>query len=204
MTYLRALCAPLFVAANLVVACGGPTPETPDPAAISAPTVPTDSDATEPPPETIPSGFAFPVPVPLTAGNADIYAQRALFHRTGSMCFTHIDVDGGIGGIDFDAMAATLAGDGGLLDDGRSYVGPLDGALTALELEPTGIEVGGVAYGIGLVTAERAQPQLPAGSVWTPRLERFDLADGRTGWTLSGSWIAVVDRPCSVLPLTPD
>jgi hypothetical protein len=185
----------------LLVACVvAPSASTPRPNA--RPTAPIEVLPTEPPSVVIPSGFDLEVPSPLTAGNAWMYAQRALFRRTGSMCFTHIDVDGGIGDIEFDGMAAKLVGDIGLLEDGRSYVGTLDGALAALDLERTGIEVGGVAYGIGVVTVERAMPQLPTGSVWTPRLERFELADGRIGWTLSGPWIAVVDRSCGVLPTT--
>jgi hypothetical protein len=183
-----------------ILACGGPPPQ--PVGTVAPPAAPRETDPSEPPPGTIPPGFVFPVPFPLTAGNADIYAQRALFARTGSMCFTHMDVDGGIGGIDFDALAATLDSQVGLLEDGRSYVGPLAGALPALDLEPTGIDVDGVAYGIGVVTAERAEPQLPAGTVWAPRLERFGLADGRSGWTLSGPWVAVVDRSCGVLPAT--
>lgn len=175
----------------------------PGEASFALPTAPPEDLPTEPPPGTIPPGFVFPVPAPLAEGNADIYAQRALFLRTGSLCFTHLDVDGGIRDIDFDAMAAKLAGTTGPLEDGRSYVGRLSDALPALDLEATGIEVGRVAYGIGVVTARQALPQLPAGTVWAPRLERFDLADGRTGWTLSGPWIAVVPRECSVLPTTP-
>jgi hypothetical protein len=57
--------------------------------------------------------------------------------------------------------------------------------------------------GIGRVIHRRAMPQLPAGSVWTPRLVRFELADARTGWSLSGDWVAVVERTCGVLPTTP-
>ena len=203
----KSMCTPhvigtwLLPVIMLLIACSGAPG--PSPPVSALPTPPREDLPTEPPPATIPPGFVFPVPAPLTEGNADIYAQRALFDRTGSLCFTHMDVDGEYAG-DFEAMAAKLGGDEGLLEDGRSYVGPLEEALAALDLEPTGIVIGTIAYGIGLVTESRAMPQLPVGTVWTPKLRRFELADGRTGWTLSGPWIAVVDRPCSVLPTTPD
>jgi hypothetical protein len=195
--------AALLLVAILVVACTDPGPTTTDPGATFAlPTAPPESYPTEPPPGTIPPGFVFPVPVPLTEGNADIYAQRALFERTGSLCFTHLDAERA-GDPRVDGTAAKLDGDEGLLEDGDSFVGPLEHALPALDLESIGIEIGDVAYGIGRVIHRRALPQLPAGTVWTPRLDRFGLTDGRTGWTLSGSWIAVVDRACGVLPTTP-
>ena len=163
------------------------------------PTAPDENLPSEPPAVTIPPGFVFPAPSPMAEGNADIYAQKALFERTGSLCFTHFDVER-VGGVDYEAMASRLAGNEGLLEDGRSYVGPLDEALAALDLEPTGISLDSVAYGIGEVQSERAQPQLPSGAVWAPRLEPFKLADGRTGWSLSGPWIAVVERECGVVP----
>ncbi len=199
----------LLLAAIAVAACTFTQREEPptdlDPTTtFSLPTAPVEDFPTDPPPASIPPGFVFPVPAPLTTGNADIYAQRALFLRTGSLCFTHVDDEGGIDHNAFESMAAKLGGRDGLLEDGRSYLGSLGDALPALDLEPTGIEVNGVAYGIGRVPENRAQPHLPAGSVWTPRLERFDLADGRSGWTLTSGWIAVVPRPCSVLPTTPD
>jgi hypothetical protein len=158
---------------------------------------------TEPSPLTIPSGFVLEVPSPMTEGNAWMYAQRALFERTGSLCFTTMEYEPG-DDPGYEAMAAKLVGSTGLLADGRSFVGPLEGALAAFHLQPTGIAIGRVAFGIGFVTPERAMPQLPAGTMWTPRLDRFDLNDGRTGWTLTATWIAVVDRTCSVLPTTPD
>jgi hypothetical protein len=186
----------------LVVACGvAPRPSTPPPSAL--PTAPQEVVPTDPPPVPIPSGFVLEVPSPLTAGNAWMYAQRALFERTGSLCFTTMEAEPG-GDPGYEAMAADLESSSGLLADGRSFVGRLDDALAAFHLQPTGIAIGHVAYGIGLVTPERAMPQLPAGTVWTPRLDRFDLNDGRTGWTLSATWIAVVDRTCSVLPTTLD
>ena len=132
-----------------------------------------------------------------------MYAQRALFERTGSLCFTTMEAEPG-GDPGYEAMAAELDGSTGLLADGRSFIGRLEDALATFDLQPTGIAIGRVAYGIGVVTPERAMPQLPVGTVWTPRLDRFDLSDGREGWTLSATWIAVVGRPCSVLPTTPD
>lgn len=202
----RTLCASLLPAAILLVACsvapGASSPATPGPEVTFAlPTAPPEDLPTEPPPVTIPPGFVLPVPSPLTAGNAWTYAQQELFERTGSLCFTHMEADGG-GDLRFDGMAAKLTGSVGLLEDGRSYVGPLKDALAALDLEATGIEADGVAYGIGLVTAERALLHLPMGTVWAPRLDRFELADGRTGWALSGPWIAVIGD-CGVLPTTP-
>jgi hypothetical protein len=167
------------------------------------PTAPPADLPSEPPPVTIPTGFVLELPTPLTAGNAWMYAQRALFERTGSLCFTSMESEPG-GDPGYEVMAAELVGSTGLLADGRSFVGRLEEAMAAFHLQPTGIAIGRVAYGIGVVTPERAMPQLPAGTVWTPRLDRFDLNDGRTGWTLSATWIAVVDRTCSVLPTTPD
>jgi hypothetical protein len=191
-----------LLAAAFLGGCGmppTPPPADPDPL-FTLPTAPPENYPTEPPPATIPPGFVFPVPAPLTEGNADIYAQRALFDRTGSMCFTHVDDEGGVAHL--DGLADTLAGPEGLLGDGRSYVGPLENTLAALDLEPTGIRVGNVAYGIGRVPPDTDLVHLPAGTVWTPRLTRFELADGRTGWSLTGGWIAVTE-PCSVLPTTP-
>jgi hypothetical protein len=186
----------------VLVACGPePSAATPGPNALPTPAQ-ADLPA-EAPPVSIPSGFVFPVPSPLTAGNAWIYAQRALFEHTGSLCFTTMESEPA-GDPGYEAMAAELVGSSGVLADGRSFVGRLEDALIAFDLQPTGIEIGGVAFGIGLVTPERAMPQLPVGTVWTPRLDRFDLNDGRTGWTLGATWIAVVDRTCSVLPTTPD
>jgi len=194
--------AALLLLAILAVACSGPDLATPDPGGtLALQTARPEHAPTEPPPGTIPPGFVFPVPVPLTEGNADIYAQRALFERTGSLCF-HLDAERA-GDLSFDGMAAKLDEDEGLLEDGDSYVGRLEHALPALDLEPVGIEIRDVAYGIGRVIHRRALPQLPAGTVWTPRLDRFALTDGRTGWTLNGSWIAVVDRACGVSPTTP-
>lgn len=188
--------AVLLPALLLTLACGGLPVATPaDPAAtVSLPTTPLETDRPAPPPGTIPPDFVFPVPGPLNEGNADIYAQRALFHRTGSMCFTEVDDEGG--GSHLQGLADKLTEPEGLLDDGRSYVGPLQDALAALDLEPTGIQVGDVAYGIGLVLSERALVHLPEGTVWAPRLTQFELADGRTGWSLTGGWIAVVGRDC--------
>ena len=192
----------LLTAAILIVACSGPGPSVPDSRrTLELPTAPPQTDPTEPPPGTIPPGFVFPVPTPLTEGNAWIHAQRALFQRTGSLCFAHVDDEGGVSHL--QGLADQLAEPEGLLADGRSYVGPLVDALAALDLEPTGIETGDVAYGIGVVRPERALVHLPAGTVWTPRLSRFELADGRTGWSLTGGWTAVVDRACGVLPTTP-
>ena len=185
----------------LLVACAvAPRPSTVGP--IAPPTAPREALPSDPPQISIPSGFIFPVPSPMTAGNAWIYAQRALFERTGSLCFTTMEAEPG-GDPGYEDMAGELVGRTGLLADGRSFVGPLEDALIAFHLEPAGIAVGHVAYGIGLVTPERAMPQLPAGTVWAPRLDRFDLKDGRTGWTLSSTWSAVVDRSCGVLPTTP-
>lgn len=207
---LSFLLAPLLILACATAPGASPTvlesstSGTPEPEGTFAlPTAPPEDIPSEPPAVTIPPGFAFPAPTPLTEGNADIHAQKALFERTGSLCFTHYDVSA-VSDVDYEAMAARLGATEGLLEDGRSYVGPLGDALAALDLEPTGIALETVAYGIGLVTAERSQPQLPVGVTWAPRLERFELTDGRTGWTLSGPWIAVVDRPCGVLPTTPD
>ena len=175
----------------VLLACGPePSAATPEPNAL--PTAPPADGRTEPPPVTIPSGFVLEVPTPLTAGNAWMYAQRALFERTGSLCFTTTESEPA-GDPGYVAMAADLVGRTGLLADGRSFVGRLDDALVAFHLQPTGIAIEGVAYGIGLVTPEQAMPQLPVGTVWTPRLDRFELDDARTGWTLSGTWIAVVD-----------
>lgn len=202
MSPLRTRQAVLFLTAVVVGACGVPRPTTNDPANTPGQPVPVDAPPPEPPPATIPPGFVFPVPSPLTEGNADAYSQKVLFERTGSMCFTHTDAEPA-GEPDLDGMAARLVGDEGILEDGRSYVGALPNALAALDLGPTGIVTGDVAYGIGRVTGERAQPQLPEGSVWAPRLERFELADGRTGWALTGDWTAVVERECGVLPTTP-
>jgi hypothetical protein len=184
----------------LLMACS--LAPTPSPGPFAHPTAPREDLPTEPPAVTIPPGFVFPVPSPMTAGNAWIYAQRALFERTGSLCFTSMEADDA-GDRHYETMAAELEESAGLLADGRSYVGRLEDALAALDLEPTGIATGSVAYGIGFVTAERAMPQLPEGPVWAPRLDRFELSDGRTGWTLSATWTAVVDRPCGVLPTTP-
>jgi len=192
----------LVLSVMVPVACGHePTASTAGSTVV--PTAPKADLPTEPAPVSIPSGFALEVPTPLTAGNAWMYAQRALFERTGSLCFTSMEAEPG-GDPGYEAMAADLGGSSGLLANGRSFVGRLDDALVAFDLQPTGIATGRVAYGIGQVTPERAMPQLPAGTVWTPRLDRFDLSDGRTGWTLSATWIAVVDRSCSVLPTTPD
>ncbi len=202
---------PLIVASLLVLACTvapGASPIAPRDSSNSVdpeqspfvlPTAPPENLPSEPPAVTIPPGFEFPAPSPMTEGNADIHAQKALFERTGSLCFSHYDVSS-VGDVDFEAMASRLAGTEGLLDDGRSYVGPLEGALTALDLEPTGIALDTVAYGIGVVSSERATPQLPSGATWAPRLELFKLADGRTGWSQIGPWIAVVDRRCGVTP----
>lgn len=204
MRLLHVVSVSLLPVATLVAACGSPGP-TPVPGVTFAlATAPPEDYPTEPPPGTIPPGFVFPVPAPLTEGNADIYAQRALFHRTGSLCFTQVDPEGGIDITVIEDMAAKLAGREGLLEDRRTYVGSLQDSLEALDLEPTGVVIEDVAYGIGVVAPEHAMPQLPTGTVWAPRLDGFELADGRTGWTLSGSWVAVVDRPCSVLPTTPD
>jgi hypothetical protein len=164
-------------------------------------TVPREDLPSEPAPVAIPSGFVLELPSPMTEGNAWMYAQRALFERTGSLCFTTMEYEPG-GDPGYEAMAADLVGSTGPLADGRSFVGPLEDALAALHLQPTGIAIGRVAYGIGLVTPERALPQLPAGSAWSPRLDRFDLNDGRTGWTLTAGWVAVVDPTCGVLPTT--
>ncbi|MBA2253583.1 MAG: hypothetical protein H0W07_00525 [Chloroflexi bacterium] len=197
----------------MTVPSPSPAPDTPSPRSRSTsptaaspsaevtfalPTATNENLPSEPPAETIPPGFTFPVPSPLTEGNAEIYAQRALFERTRSLCFTHCDVEK-VEGADYEAMAAALPGREGLLEDGRSYVGPLDDALAALDLEPTGIALEGVAYGIGIVGAQRALPQLPVGVVWAPRLAAFSLADGRGGWTLDGPWIAVAGD-CGMLP----
>lgn len=200
---------PLVLASLLVVACTvapgasiapskGSNSVDPEPSAFVLPTAPPEDLPSEPPAVTIPPGFDFPAPSPMTEGNADIHAQKALFERTGSLCFTHYDVSSV--GVDYEAMASRLAGTEGLLDDGRSYVGPLEDALAALDLEPIGIALDAVAYGIGVVTSERATPQLPSGATWAPRLELFKLADGRTGWSQVGPWIAVVDRQCGVVP----
>ena len=194
--------AALLVLAILVVACTDPSPTKTHPGATFAlPTAPPENAPTEPPPGMIPSGFDLPVPVPLMEGNADLHAQRALFHRTGSLCFTQVDDEGGVAHL--EGLASTLGGPEGLLEDGRSYVGPLEDALAALDLEPTGIRVGNVAYGIGRVQPDSDLVHLPAGTVWAPRLTRFELPDGRSGWSLTGGWIAVVDRACGVLPTTP-
>jgi len=196
--------AALLLFAIVLVACTDRGPATTDPGdTFALTTAPPENYPTEPPPGTIPPGFVFPVPAPLTEGNADIYAQRALFHRTGSLCFTQVDPEGGIDITAIQAMAAKLARREGLLADRRTYVGCLPDSLEALDLEPTGVVIGDVAYGIGVVAPEHAMPQLPAGTVWAPRLDGFELADRRTGWTLSGSWVAVVSRPCSVLSTTP-
>jgi hypothetical protein len=171
----------------------------PEPSPFVLPTASDEDLPSEPPAVTIPPGFEFPAHTPMTEGNADLHAQKALFERTGSLCFTHYDVSSA-GDVDYEAMASRLAGTDGLLDDGRSYVGPLEDALAALDLEPTDIAFETVAYGIGVVTSERATPQLPTGATWAPRLELFKLADGRTGWSQIGPWIAVVDRQCAVVP----
>jgi hypothetical protein len=202
MRPLQVLRTSLVPVVLLLVACGG-SPGDSSTVPFALPTAPREDLPTEPPPVTIPPGFVFPVPSPLTAGNAWIYAQRVLFERTGSLCFTTKEAEEA-GDPHYEAMAAELAGSAGLLADGRSYVGPLEDALAALDLEPSGVAIGTVVYGMGFVTSERAMPQLPVGTVWTPRLDRFDLNDGRTGWTLSSTWSAVVDRTCGVLPTTPD
>jgi hypothetical protein len=186
----------------VLVGCGvAPTASTPGGSAI--PTAPREDVPSQPPPVAIPSGFVLEVPSPLTAGNAFMYAHRALFERTGSLCFTTMESEP-VGDPGYEAMAAELPESTGLLADGRSFVGPLEDALAAFHLQPTGISIGRVTYGIGLVTPEREMPQLPAGTVWAPRLDRFDLNDGRSGWTLSSTWVAVVDRECGVLPTTHD
>jgi len=202
---------PLIVASLLVAACTvapGASPigtgessdsDDPESSPFVLPTAPPENLPSEPPAVTIPPGFEFPAPTPLTEGNADIHAQKVLFERTGSLCFTHYDVLPA-GDVDYEGMASRLTATDGLLEDGRSYVGPLDDALAALHLESTGIALKTVAYGIGVVTPERATPQLPSGATWTARLELFKLEDGRTGWSQVGPWIAVVDRPCGVLP----
>lgn len=157
----------------------------------AAPSPSTAPGGSAPATATIPPDFVFPVPSPLNEGNADIYAQRALYERTGSLCFTHYEVDSA-GDVDYQAMAGHLQGQEGLLEDGRSYVGPLSDALRALDLDPTGIELDTVAYGIGVVPSSRARPQLPVGVTWAPRLAKFRLPSGASGWTLDGPWIAVV------------
>ena len=202
---------PFIAVSLLVLACTvapGASPIAPsassgsidqEPSPFVLPTASPEDLPSEPPAVTIPPGFEFPASSPMTEGNADIHAQKALFERTGSLCFTHYDVTPS-GDVDYDAMASRLAGTEGLLEDGRSYVGPLEDALAALHLEPAGIALDAVAYGIGEVTSERATAQLPAGATWAPRLELFTLADGRTGWSQVGPWIAVVDRECGVVP----
>lgn len=202
---------PLILASLLVVACTvapAASPIAPRESSDSVdpgvspfvlPTAPPENLPSEPPAVTIPPGFEFPATTPLTEGNADIHAQKVLFERTGSLCFTHYDVLT-VGDVDYEEMASRLTATEGLLEDGRSYVGPLDDALVALDLESTGIALKTVAYGIGVVTPERATPQLPSGATWTARLELFTVEDGRTGWSQVGPWIAIVDRPCGVLP----
>jgi hypothetical protein len=204
MQTIRTCCAVVAPALLLTIACGAPPAPPPvGPAAtFSLPTGPAETDTAAGPPVTIPPGFVFPVSGSLNAGNAEEHSWKALFDRTGSLCFTHVDAEPA-GEIDRDGQAANLVGDEGLLEGGSAYVGPLPNALTALDLAPTGIVAGDVAYGIGPVTRERARPQLPEGSIWAPRLERFHLADGRTGWAMTGDWTAVIDRDCGVLPTTP-
>jgi len=193
----RTMSRPIFVVAALVTLLGcstGAQPSLPAdpglPEESGGPLATASAPDVEAPLDTLPPGFSFPpLPDRLTRGDVVIFANKLLYERTGKICVQQNFEEPAMRP-DWDAMAADLPGGEGLLEDGRTYIGDLSGALRAFGLERTGLKLPGLAYGIGRVPKERALPHLPEGTWWLPEFAQITLSDGRTGWTWTGAYFA--------------
>jgi hypothetical protein len=138
---------------------------------------------------TIPPGFTFPpIEGKFTPSNAMVFANKLLFERTGRLCLARNFEEPA--GLHIELLAANDLRTEGLLEDGRSYIGTLQGVFSAYGLDSVGMELPDIAYGLGRVPADKALPQLPEGSWWLPEFVPFALKDGRSGWTWTGGYFA--------------
>lgn len=183
--------AVLFVALSLaLVACGRLQPAGADVASAAPSAEPAASLGVVATPASAEPTFVFPsLAPPRTIGDVNQFAEKLLYERTGRLCYMRAIIDPG-GPPDWEGMARTLSTPEGLLSDGISYVGDLSGTFYAFGVEPSGIELPDLAYGIGRVPSWHASPSLPEGAWWLPEFGQFSLKDGRSGWYWTGQYIA--------------
>jgi hypothetical protein len=134
-----------------------------------------------------------PDPAPTLAANAFNVARLALMEATGSNCESSHEGQMAVESIDFEGMAAELGSEGGVLRDGRGWVGTIDDARQHFGAAQFVAEDPGEHW---FITNDSKTLSLLYATVGpaAAALIAAPLSDGRTVWYLGPRWF--VSIPC--------